>query len=454
VTPPPGPPTDYRGTLDYLFGLERFGMVLDLAVARHLLALLGNPERRLAAVHVAGTNGKGSTAAFLESLLSAGGHRVGLYTSPHLVRFTERIRVDRREIGEAEVVGLVGELRALLEAHPVPAAAGGRSPTFFEFTTVLAFAYFARIGVDYAVVEVGLGGRLDATNALVPRVTAITNVDVDHAELLGGTLEAIASEKLGIVKRGVPLVTTERRASLLPRFVAACAAAEAPLLVLGEGAGGGALGDRPPWVARRTDGTLGYRGLRLALEGVRLGLPGAHQADNAGLALLAAECLGEGALPADGARTLAALAAARWPGRLEQVSDRPRVVLDGAHNAAGARALARALREEFRYDRLILVASIMADKDVEAMMGTLAPLASLVVATRAPVPRAADPVRIAAAARRATPPPARVVVAADIGAALEAARAEASRDDLVLVAGSLYAVGEARARLLPAPGGP
>lgn len=447
--PPPAPA--YRETLDYLYGLERFGMVLDLSMARHLLALLGHPEARLAAVHIGGTNGKGSTAAFLDSILRAAGHRVGLYTSPHLVRFTERLRVDGREIDEAEVVRLVAELRALLDARPGPAGPGGRSPTFFEFTTAIAFAHFARVAVDYAVVEVGLGGRLDATNVLAPRIAAITNIDLDHAEQLGSTIESVAAEKLGIVKPRVPLVTAERRPALLPRFVAACADAEAPLHVLAEGSAA-----RAPWVARRTDGTIAYRGLRLDLNGVRLGLAGAHQADNAALALLAAECLGEPALPADEARLRCALAETRWPGRLEQVAERPRIVLDGAHNPAGARALARAIREEYRYRRLTLVASIMADKDVEAMLEVLAPLADLVVATRVGIARAAEPQRLARAAQAAlagAARPARVCTAADFGAALDLARGEAGPDDLVLVAGSLYAVGEARARLLGSPGG-
>ncbi len=449
----PGPA--YRETLDYLFGLERFGIVLDLSVTRYLLALLGHPEERLAAVHIGGTNGKGSTAAFLESLLRAAGHRVGLYTSPHLVQFTERIRVDGREIHEADVVRLVAELRGLLQAHPGPTGPGGRSPTFFEFTTAIALAHFARTGVDYAVVEVGLGGRLDATNVLTPRVATITNVDLDHGEHLGPTIESVAAEKLGIVKPRVPLVTAERRPELLARFAAACAAAEAPLHVLAEGSAA-SPGPPAPWVARRTDGRLVYRGLHLALDGLLLGLGGAHQADNAGLALLAAECLGPSALPAEEARLRRALAETRWPGRLEQVAERPRILLDGAHNPAGARALARALREEYRYRRLLLVASIMADKDVEAMLEVLAPLADLVVATRAGLPRAADPERLARAARRALAGPrfaVRVRTAPDLGAALDLARGEAGPDDLILVAGSLYAVGEARARLLGSPGG-
>ncbi len=444
-----------RAALEWLLGLERFGIVLDLGVVRHLLALLGHPERRFAAVHVAGTNGKGSTCAFLEALLRAAGRRVGLYTSPHLVRFEERIRIDGREIDEAEVVRLTVELRALLEASPVPASAGGRYPTFFEFTTAIAFAALARAAVDVAVVEVGLGGRLDATNVLIPRVSVITNIDYDHMELLGATLEAIAGEKLGIAKRGVPLVTAERRASLLARFADRCAALEAPLFVLAEERGGPA-----PWVGRRTDGTTAYRGLRLALDGLTLGLAGAHQADNAGLALLALEVMGDAALPADEAAIRRALAGTRWPGRLETVQARPRVVLDGAHNPAGVARLARSLHEEFRFDRLILVASVMADKPVEAMLAVLGPLASVVVATRAAVARAASPERVAEAARgaaggRATP---RVLTSPDVPAALDLALREAGEGDLVLVTGSLFAVGEARVHLaghaaLRAPGG-
>ncbi|HEX7127825.1 MAG TPA: folylpolyglutamate synthase/dihydrofolate synthase family protein [Thermodesulfobacteriota bacterium] len=435
--------------LDWLLGLERFGIVLDLGVVRHLLDLLGHPERRFSAVHVAGTNGKGSTCAFAEALLREAGRRVGLYTSPHLVRFEERIRIDGREIDEAEVVRLVTELRALLEANPVPASAGGRYPTFFEFTTAMAFAAFARAGIDTAVVEVGLGGRLDATNVLVPRVCVVTNVDYDHMGLLGDSLESIADEKFGIAKPRVPLVTAERRGSLLARVVARAAALEAPLHVLAEGSGDphaeGGLAPASPWVARRTDGTMAYRGLRVALDGVKLGLLGAHQVDNAGLALLALEAMGDGTLP-DEAGIRRALAATRWPGRLEQVREAPRVVLDGAHNPAAVARLVQSLREDFRYRRLILVASVMADKPVEAIVGALAPLAALVVATRAAIARAAAPPRIAEAALRAGT---RAVMAPDLPRALDLALAEAGPEDLVLVAGSLFAVGEARAHLAP-----
>ncbi len=445
-------------TLDWLLGLERFGIVLDLGVIRHLLELLGRPERRFSAVHVAGTNGKGSTCAFMEALLGAAGRRVGLYTSPHLARFEERIRIAGRDIDRADVVRLVAELRALLEANPVPPSAGGRYPTFFEFSTAIAFAAFARAGVDTAVVEVGLGGRLDATNVVVPRVSVITNIDYDHMDLLGGTLESIADEKLGIAKPRVPLVTAERRGALLSRFVARAAALESPLHVLAEGSGdprdGGGLAPARPWVARRTDGTMAYRGLGLALEGLRPGLVGGHQVDNAGVALLALETMGEGALP-DEAGIRRALAGTRWPGRLEQVSEAPRVVLDGAHNPAGVARLVRSLREDFRYRRLILVVSIMADKPVEAMVGALAPLSALVVATRASIARAASPTRVAEAALRAGT---RAVMAPDVPAAVDLAMAEARSGDLVLVAGSLFAVGEARAHLgsraaPPAPGG-
>jgi dihydrofolate synthase / folylpolyglutamate synthase len=414
----------YQDTVAWLQGLEvARGWDLTLGRMRAALALRGHPEARLPAIHVAGTNGKGSTAAMLEAMLRAAGHRTGLYTSPHLVDFCERIRVDGRTIPPDVVVELTAALRAGLE----PA---GIALTHFEFTTLLAFEWLAARRVDVAVLEVGLGGRLDATNVIEPAVTAITAIGRDHEAWLGSTLGAIAAEKAGILKPGIPLalgvVPPEADAVIRAR----AAAVGAPVLAVGED-------------ARLEDGA---EGLLFTAPGVRWAalrpaLAGGFQRANAAVALAAAALArARFALPEEAVRR--GLAEVRWPGRLAIVRERPRVVLDGAHNPDGARALASELPGLARGGPVTLVFAVMADKAWEAMLESLGPHLARAICTRVGR-RAADPVRVAAAL--ASSRPARAV--AEPRAALAAALAETPADGTVLVAGSLFLVGEAYAML-------
>ncbi|MCA2980124.1 MAG: bifunctional folylpolyglutamate synthase/dihydrofolate synthase, partial [Myxococcaceae bacterium] len=380
---------------------------------------LGHPERRFPSIHVAGTNGKGSTCAMLASCLGQR-YRVGFYSSPHLVRVNERFRVDGRPIDDATLALRIEDLRARLgEAHGL---------TYFEFGTVLAFWHFAEEAVDVAVVETGLGGRLDATSTCAPCVTAITSIDFDHVEYLGSTLPAIALEKAGIVKGGVPLVVARPTPEVLAVFERVTRARGSPLVVEGRD------------VAFHA-GT--FRGERGSVSGLSLPLRGLHQEQNAGVALACLERLRE-QLPLTDDELRRGLAHTRWPGRLEEVDGDPTLLLDGAHNPAGAEVLAQALERSYAGRPLHLVFGVFADKDAEPMMRRVFPLAARVVLTPLHSPRSKDPASYVGLAERLCQ---RVAVAATVPRALAEAIAGAERGAVVVVAGSLHLVGEALASL-------
>ena len=427
----------YPDALQYLYGLQRLGIKLGLENIRRLLRALGHPERAFRTVHVGGTNGKGSTAALLAAILRAAGLRVGLYTSPHLLDFTERIQVNGEPIGPDAVADLTAEVRAAVEAAFAPAPEDLPShPTFFEVTTALAFLYFARAGAEWAVVEVGLGGRYDATNVLAPDLTVITNVAVEHQDLLGDSLEAIAAEKAGIVKPGIPLVTAaaEPALGILRR---ACGERGAPLLHV------------PAAYAWRREASLPdgqvfrLQGPGVERHGLRIGLLGRHQLVNAATAVAAAERLREGGLALPESAVREGLAAARWPARLQVVGERPRLLVDGAHNPAACRAVRDFLEEEAP-GRRILVFGALKDKDWGQMMEILLPAFDAAILCRPPSDRAADPEMLLATARGLCH---HVEVVPDVADALAAARALARPEDTILVTGSLFTAGAALAAL-------
>ncbi|WP_224247892.1 bifunctional folylpolyglutamate synthase/dihydrofolate synthase [Hyalangium gracile] len=403
-------------------GLERMRVALEA---------LGHPERRYRSLHVAGTNGKGSTCAFSATVLRAAGHKVGLYTSPHLERVTERIQVDGAEIPR-ELLG-----RRILEVlERYPDAAGTPAPlTYFEFGTVVAFWHFAQEAVDIAVLETGLGGRLDATNTVTPLVTAITPISFDHMEYLGNTLGAIAGEKAGILKPGVPVIVSRQEPEALEAITRIAAQVGAPVLLEGRDFTGA---DAP-------GGGLSYRGPRWSLEGLSLSLRGPHQRQNAAVALAVLEQLDARGVtvPPDAART--GLASAYWPGRLEELSRRPTVVLDGAHNPGGVAVLLESLDSVYPGRRLHLVFGVVADKDRALMMRALFPRCASVHLTPLDTPRSLAPERYLEEARALC---ANVRAYASLDEALAGARALVMEDDVLLCAGSLFLVGAARVRLV------
>jgi dihydrofolate synthase/folylpolyglutamate synthase len=413
----------YAETLAHIYALGRFGIKPGLARIEKLLAELGNPQLRFAAVHVVGTNGKGSTAACLSSILSTGGYRTGLFTSPHLISFTERIRIDGAEIEESAVARL---------AERVLAAAPPES-TFFEIVTALAALHFAEQGVEIAVFEAGMGGRLDATNAFNGALCVLTPVSLDHTDYLGREIAEIALEKVGICKPGTPVVCA-RQLPDAARVVARHAAEiGAPLYRCGE-----------EFDAWWQEGKLSYRGLKLELEGMSAGLPGRYQSGNAALALAAAELLSGAGFPVPPQALSAGIECARWPGRMEIFPGKPRVLLDGAHNPAGALALAEALAEIPR-GRLLMVVGVMGDKELSGILSPLLPLADCVFAVAPAIERALPAAQLADFCRQAG---VEARVAGTVAQGIALARAAADACDLIVVCGSLFTVGEARSILL------
>ncbi|HSJ25037.1 MAG TPA: folylpolyglutamate synthase/dihydrofolate synthase family protein [Longimicrobiales bacterium] len=428
------PDLTYRQLTDELFPRLTGGIRWGLDRTRRLLAGAGDPHRSFRVVHVGGTNGKGSVAAHVDAVLRSAGHRTALYSSPHLCTFRERIRVDGRAIGEDALLAAAERLWPAIRRE---------SPSFFEATTCIAFLAMAEAGVEYGVVEVGLGGRLDSTNVVDPEVVVLTNVSLDHVQLLGSTLEDVAREKAGIIKPGAPVITGEAHTAAAGIFAAAAAAAGASLRPVRDSVEG-IITSRggTDFVVRRTP----WGELPLHTP-----LPGAHQAVNAALAVHAVGALGRDVATADAVRT--GIAATTWPGRL-QVVDIAGVtwVFDVAHNVAGVEALAAALPALGLAERLTVVLGVLGDKDWAAMTGPVCALAGEVLLTvppTAPPERRWDPAAVLA---QVACPGARV--ATDFVAALEAAHARAQAvGGAVLVTGSFHTVGDALVALGLAPDG-
>src|SRR5512147_259584 len=433
----------YRETIDYLFGLQKHGIKLALSNSFRLMELMGGPQGKFRTIHVAGTNGKGSTAVFIANMLMAAGYRVGLYTSPHLVNFTERIRVNAALIPEARVVELSRRVREAYSVRPGAEDSGAMNPTFFEVTTAVAFSYFAEEGVDIAVIEVGMGGRLDSTNVITPLVSIITNIDIEHTEFLGGTVEQIAGEKAGIIKPGVPVVTGVVQPEAKGVIEREAAAKGSPVYLL-------TREFRAENVAAGREQVFDYRGLNAAYRGLRVRMLGRHQVDNASLALAAVECLRNAGVAVDETTVRRGLERALWEGRLERVAQGPDIYLDGAHNPASAKKLAATVLELLpSYRKLVLVIGVLGDKDVGGIVREIVPLADRVVVTRPQYSRALDIETLAAEVRKLH---GAVSTAEGVCEAIEHARQGASREDLILVTGSLYVVGDARALLVARDG--
>ncbi len=425
----------YRQSLDYLYGLEKYGMIFGLAQVERILDAIGRPHEEIQAIHVGGTNGKGSTAAMMASVLQREGYRVGLYTSPHLVRFTERIKINGEEIGEEEVASLTGWMREKIEA------AGIAPPfTFFDFTTAMALLHFCQKRVDLAVLEVGLGGRLDSTNVVNPLLSIVTNVSKDHEAILGRSILKIAGEKAGIIKKDRPFLTAATQPQVLRLFSKACAERGAPYFRVG----------KDFRYVRRGEKEFDYEGLQRKLWSLQLSLWGLHQIVNATTALGAMEILEDLGYPVSIDAMVEGLKEVSWPGRLEVISTSPDVVLDGAHNPAGAIVLRESLEKEFRYRHLILLVGIMKDKDAGSILRTLAPLADHIILTKPHTDRASVPTSLFKVLRQNGK---RAEIVEDLGEAIGKGISMLDREDLLCITGSLYTVGEARAYLLPGGGG-
>ena len=404
---------NYPDSVQFLYALgnEIKTAKLGLERIRAVLAALGNPEQTFRVVHVAGTNGKGSTCAMIEAGLRAAGIRTGLFTSPHLIEPTERIQIDGIPVSQADFEHAFNVVHETVEKLDLDC-----HPTYFETVTAMAFWLFREKRVHTAVIEVGLGGRLDSTNVVQPALTVITPIDFDHEAYLGHTIEAIAGEKAGILKPGVPAVFAPQRPEALPVLVARAAE----------------LG-----VAVTTHEDFEIRDLHMDARGSRFSgivcpLAGEHQVDNAISAALALRVLGV---------SPAGIADARWPGRLEHVSPNPDIILDGAHNPAGARALARYLERFYGGRRIWLVYGAMRDKAIDEVTGILFPVASDLILTAPDSARALRPEALAEFAGRGH-------IESTVSQAIDFARTHAAEDDVIVITGSLFVVGEARRSFL------
>ena len=430
--------TDYEKMQHVRYNADTF----SLDRMRQLVSSLGSPETKFASIHVAGTKGKGSTAAMIHALASAAGLKVGLYTSPHLVDLRERIRVGQGDISKEDLRRLIEGARSMIERMRNQ----GDPPTFFEIFTALAFAHFAAQKVDLAVIEVGLGGRLDATNVIVPDVSVITSISFDHTEQLGKTLVEIAAEKAGIIKTRVTVVTQPQEPEVLDVIEHACQQAGAPMILVGRDI-------CCTWEPAEEKGRLGGRMVinthTESFSDLFIPLMGQHQALNACTAIAAARRASplKKRLPP---KTIAAgLRAVQWPGRMEYVPGQPDMLLDGAHNRASMERLLEGLAAYFPGWRMVLVFACAADKDVDGMLTVLAQkvAGTPVVFTKSRSPRASEPADLAA--RFAALGGAGAETAPDLPAALQAAKGLAGPGGLVVVAGSLYLVGEVKQLPMP-----
>lgn len=427
---------NYQEALDYLAQQTKFGINLGLERIQELLRRLGNPQDGLKVVHIGGTNGKGSTAAMIASVLRAAGYRTGLFTSPHLHSYTERYRINGQAIAEEEVARLITGLRPVLEQM---VADGMEAPTEFEVSTALAFLWFARQQVDWLVLEVGLGGEIDSTNVVRPEVVVITNVGMDHMDYLGPTIADIARAKAGIIKPGCPVVTGAS-GTALEIIQTRARELSAPLWSLGQEIQVRDIDLSATGTACRVQTPRGEYFIQVPLLG-------AHQAANAALAVAALLHLRERGAEWREEHLRSGLAETRWPGRLEIISQQPLVILDGAHNLAGAQALAEALPLVTAGRRLNLVLGMLADKEREKVLALLAPCIQHLIITRPNSYRAGDWQALAAVARQYLPDK-RVELYEQVEKAIERGLAITDAQQALLITGSLYMIADARSYLL------
>ena len=437
---------NYKQSWDYLDSLQFHKIKLGLDAMRSFMARVSNPEQSLNIVHVAGTNGKGSVSMTLLTILSEAGYRVGLYTSPHLSSVRERFRINEKFISEEKFAEIASKIREVL---------GDEKITYFEFTTALAFLWFAEENLDLVVLETGLGGRLDATNIVTPLVSVITNVSMDHEAYLGDTISAVAGEKAGIVKAGIPVVSAVKEGGGLVEVKSVCEEKDSEFLLYGD-AFKSVIADNGSWqwngIEHFTD--ISHAGLRCSMKGD-------YQIENASLAIAVAELLKDKGFSFSQEQIRKGIANVTWPGRLEYFclnrTSRKEVqcslkansisyLLDGAHNPAGVESLVQTLKSECTYDRLILVWGAMVDKDLQKTLPQVAALADIIVLTKPVGERSAEPELLLSNVPEDLRQ--RCQLCSTVELAIEEAERQAKQNDLILIAGSLYLIGASRKILL------
>lgn len=427
--------TTYTQALDYIYDLTKYGVKLGLKNINYLLYLLGEPHKKLKIIHVAGTNGKGSTCSLISSILQSDGYKVGLYTSPHLVDFTERIKINNKSINREKVSELLERIKPSIEKVANTPSYG--HPTFFEVITSMAFLYLHEEQIDFLVLEVGLGGRLDATNVCEPLISVITHIDYDHMDKLGNSIEEIAREKGGIIKPEGIVISSKQYEEAYNEIKK--------------------IADEKNSLVYSTGREISYEIVKSDINGVIFDLKGIyhnyknlhtpllgrHQAGNATTAIAATEALKIRGVNISEKAIRVGLEKVKWTGRLEIIQNNPTLILDGAHNPSGIRVVRETLKEIFSYHRLILVLAIFADKDYKKMIQIIAPKADLIIATKAKSPRAAPPQEIAKEAAQYIDQN-KIIITENIPQAINCALSNSKEDDLICITGSLYTVGEAK----------
>lgn len=421
----------YKLYLEKIYKLGRFGIKLELDTISNILSQLNTPQNNYKMVHVAGTNGKGSTATCIASILGAAGFKTGIYTSPHLVRFNERICVDGQQISDEDVVGAYEAVNA--------ADNGSRRATYFEIVTAMAFYHFAKEHVDWAVIETGMGGRFDATNIITPKISVITNLSLEHTHYLGHTIRDLAREKGGIIKTDVPAVTAVSQRSGMDKLTQIAQQRRAALYRF-----------KQDFSIRKTPGraAYNYKGIYKNFKDLTKPLPGEHQKENLSLALAAVELIFEQNKKIDPRYQISTdliqkgLNRVHWPGRLEKIMDHPLVILDGAHNLKACTLLAKYLIQTLGNRKLTLVIGILDDKPHQAMLSQLLPRAQRVIITKAKINRSIAPSVLSASVKKIFNGELKVIE--DVKDAVSYAISTACKDDAICIAGSLYVAGEAK----------
>ena len=423
--------TDYEKQTRLRYNVTTF----SLERMEKLLSLLGNPHKKLVTAHIAGTKGKGSTATMLARMLEANGYNTGLYTSPHVVDLHERIAINGRNITDSELLGLINRIYA-----PVEKMVKDNKPTFFELFTAMAFMYFTDKKVDIAIIETGLGGRLDSTNVIAPAVVGITSISIDHQNLLGNTLDSIAREKAGVIKKGIPVVSVPQDPAAMKEIRKAATAVKAPLTVTGKD-----IDFSYRFESSRENGPH----TRICLttptskfEHLRVPMPGEHQAINCGLAIAMLDVLKAGGYKIDDSKAIEGLKDVRMPGRMEIIHNDPRILIDAAHNAASIKALIAAIGQHIPYDSMVVIFGCGQDKDIRGMLEQLQYGADKAIFTRSNSPKAVFPQELADMYTEICGKMCQTAMS--LNEALKIASSAIGREDLICITGSFYLVGQAK----------
>ena len=430
--------TDYEKQEYLRYNITTF----NLNRMKKLLSLLGNPHKKIPAAHIAGTKGKGSTATMLAKMLEANGYKVGLYTSPHVVHLHERIVVNSEMISDSEMLGLLNRIYA-----PVEKVAKTDPPTFFEIMTALAFMHFVDVKADIAVIETGMGGRLDSTNVIKPEVVGITSLSIDHQRQLGNTIDSIAKEKAGIFKPGVPIITVQQHPEAMRVLKSQAAAVKAPMSVTGKD-----IDFSYRFETSRENGPH----MRICLttptskfEHLRVPLQGRHQAINCGLALAMLDKLKESGYEIDNDKAINGLHSVSLKGRMEMICNDPRIIIDGAHNAASIEALIYAIGQNIPYDSMVVIFGCNSDKDIRGMLHQLQYGADKVIFTRSNSVKAMSPQELADIYTEICGKMCQT--AAGLEEALRLAKSAVGKEDLICITGSFYLIGQAKIQFQGSP---